>query len=490
MLTPIQFIKWAIKAVPSVRYAVGVGGMIGVVAIISSFRLDTRAQVYGLIGLVLAMVLLAIFANLVQLAAGRFVLPGLVLIWFVLIVFMAAVLTLFSAITIGKPKIDLSPLIFPSPAPKPPSAASVSGTDLVDGTQVPVQYNFDGQTREDAIGQMYEYGRGIAEDSAKAAEWFQKGISRNDAESMVNYGELLRRGALGPRDDKVDQMSSELFLHAAKLGNKRGLFRAGIIYQKEKDYKKAFDFYKSSADKGFDMAYAAIGDLFADGLLGDDRKPEAIAWLEKGVANGSISAKHHLAVELFEGGSGTKDRKRSVQLLEEVVQNTDYWDRDSALWALGDYYSRPGSEVYDLVRAKMILNQDASRGHPCSRSRLAEILLRESPPKTNDAIQLLEAGVKDQQASPLFYYSKFLLEGKLLPKNTVRAESLLKSCSASPVNESDCMLLLAKSYQSGDFGKPDSLAAAKYYSLAAEYGSKDAEDRLKILFSRPIACSA
>jgi len=73
--TPGSFLKEAIKAVPAVKYALGVGGIAAVVAIIAGFHLDYRVAVFGTVIVFALMFVLLVFARSVGMAgsisAGR-----------------------------------------------------------------------------------------------------------------------------------------------------------------------------------------------------------------------------------------------------------------------------------------------------------------------------------------------------------------------------------------------------------------------------------
>lgn len=55
--TPPSVLKQAINAVPAVKYALGVGGIISVIAIVRGFRIDFRV---ALLGAVVMLVLMAV----------------------------------------------------------------------------------------------------------------------------------------------------------------------------------------------------------------------------------------------------------------------------------------------------------------------------------------------------------------------------------------------------------------------------------------------
>lgn len=69
-LTPWTVFQAALKAVPALKYALGVMGIVSAVAIIKGFGIDFRGAVFGNIIMVILMAVLVIFAALTK-AKGR-----------------------------------------------------------------------------------------------------------------------------------------------------------------------------------------------------------------------------------------------------------------------------------------------------------------------------------------------------------------------------------------------------------------------------------
>src|ERR1043166_1262904 len=80
-LLPMKILREAIRAVPAVKYALGVAGIIAVVAIVKSFGIGPQFAVFGAIITLVLMVALVVFAKLTTTAPRHFKLPVLVLMW-------------------------------------------------------------------------------------------------------------------------------------------------------------------------------------------------------------------------------------------------------------------------------------------------------------------------------------------------------------------------------------------------------------------------
>lgn len=72
-----------------------------------------------------------------------------------------------------------------------------------------------------ALGYMYEAGRGVIQDHSEAAEWYRKAMMRGNPDAMVNRGVLLSKG-LGLKEDK-----SQAYVH----------FSLGVAYANDPDLR-------------------------------------------------------------------------------------------------------------------------------------------------------------------------------------------------------------------------------------------------------------
>jgi hypothetical protein len=95
---PMAFLREAIRAVPAVKYALGVGGVVAVIAIVSSFGISYRVAVVGFPIILILMVLLVVFAKLAAANPQHFLLPLAVLTWFSIIAMVATMVLIFTGV--------------------------------------------------------------------------------------------------------------------------------------------------------------------------------------------------------------------------------------------------------------------------------------------------------------------------------------------------------------------------------------------------------
>ncbi len=103
---PLAFLREAIQAVPAVKYALGVGGVVSLIAIVGSFGISYRVAVIGFPIILILMVLLVVFAKLADAKPQYFLVPLVALTWISIVAMVATVTLLFTGVFFKWP-VDL-----------------------------------------------------------------------------------------------------------------------------------------------------------------------------------------------------------------------------------------------------------------------------------------------------------------------------------------------------------------------------------------------
>ena len=122
------------------------------------------------------------------------------------------------------------------------------------------------------LGQMYELGRGVKQDTEQALALFTAAASQGYAAAE------------------------------AKLGQ--------IHLDSKKDYASAMSWFQKAADHGYALAYGAMGDLYAKGYGVDKSPDKAIDFYTKAASGGDAGACLKLG-EIYENG-GQPDMKQAL----------------------------------------------------------------------------------------------------------------------------------------------------------------------------------
>jgi hypothetical protein len=116
---PLEILKLAIQAVPPVKYALAVGGIVAVIVIVIGFKIDIRIAVFGTVIMLVLMTAVVVFARLTTESKSSFHAPAVVFMWFAVLLTMASALTVFLSVVVGWPA-DWRPLIAQKPATHAP----------------------------------------------------------------------------------------------------------------------------------------------------------------------------------------------------------------------------------------------------------------------------------------------------------------------------------------------------------------------------------
>ncbi len=93
----LRILRESIKAVPAMRYALAVAGILAVVAMVGTFQLSPQTAVFGAVITLVLMVAMVIFARLTTTAPRHFILPVQLMTWAFLIVTVATAFLLFTS---------------------------------------------------------------------------------------------------------------------------------------------------------------------------------------------------------------------------------------------------------------------------------------------------------------------------------------------------------------------------------------------------------
>jgi TPR repeat protein len=180
------------------------------------------------------------------------------------------------------------------------------------------------------LGQIYSEGFGVPQDYAKAREWFEKAASGTsqfriaEAGAMWNLGFLYANGLSVPQDYAK---AREWYEKAADNGDADAMNSLGVLYHNglgvPQDYAKAHEWYEKAADNGDADAMNSLGMLYHNGLGVPQDYAKAHEWYEKAADKGDASAMLNLGL-LYESGQGVdQDHAKAREWFEKAADRGD-----------------------------------------------------------------------------------------------------------------------------------------------------------------------
>lgn len=182
-------------------------------------------------------------------------------------------------------------------------------------------------TQGDALGDynlalMYEYGKGIPVDYAKAKELFTVAAGKGIDEAMTQLGSINFDGLGQVRDV---QQGLSWYKKAADLGNSNALYALGLLAETgvgtKLDFPDALKYYEQASEKGNEKAMLALARMYHYGL-GVDKDPKHSASIYQKLAERQNAyAQYQLGTFYLDGTAGEKLPEKARQLLREASEN-------------------------------------------------------------------------------------------------------------------------------------------------------------------------
>jgi len=292
------------------------------------------------------------------------------------------------------------------------------------------------------LGVLYNQGFGVAQDYAKAREWYEKAADKGDARAMANLGALYENG------DGVAQnyaKAREWYEKAADKGDAGAMTSLGIIYENgfgvARDYAQAREWYQKAADKGEAGAMTKLGQLYFNGQGVAQDYAQARDWFEKAADNGGAGAMTSLGI-IYENGFGVaRDYAKAREWYEKAADK----GAASAMNRLGWFYQSGQGVAQDYAKAREWYEKAAYEGDASAVNSLG-------------ALYYNGDGVAQDYAKVREWYEK-----------------------AADKGDAVAMTSLGWLYQNGQGVAQDLAKAREWYEKAADKGDAIAKARLEKL---------
>ncbi|MCR5575564.1 MAG: protein kinase [Oscillospiraceae bacterium] len=164
------------------------------------------------------------------------------------------------------------------------------------------------------IGFLYENGYGVEQDYAKALEWYRKAADAGSVGAMTNIGFLYERG-YGIEQNYAKAM--EWYTRAANIGDTLAITNIGFLYERgygiEQNYAKAMEWYTRAADAGNALAMSNIGFLYLNGYGVEQDYAIALEWFTKAADAGNADAMNNIGFQYCNGYGVEQDYAKALE---------------------------------------------------------------------------------------------------------------------------------------------------------------------------------
>ena len=209
-----------------------------------------------------------------------------------------------------------------------------------------------------AIGYLYyegHIGNKSKRDMYLALKYFNKSRKLKCSNAFNSLGIIILNGSI-PHINKNRQKAIEMFNKAISLGNVYAYNNLGKIYEKEQNYKEAYNNYIISAKSGESWAANKIGEFYRKGIVKGKNLKEAFEYYNISSQSPKFTlcnwSKYNLAKYFYKYGNleiGVKqDLNKAIELLQDVADELIQAAKELVLIYYELYLKSDKKEVYYL----------------------------------------------------------------------------------------------------------------------------------------------
>ena len=188
---------------------------------------------------------------------------------------------------------------------------------------------------QSAIGLCHYYGRGVTQDYTQAVVWYRKAAEQGNATAQYNLGVCYESGQGVTKDNA---QAVYLFRQAAEQGYASAQNDLGYCYQYglgvTKDYAQAVNWYRKAAEQGYASAQYNLGVCYTSGQGVTKDYAQAANWYRKAAEQGNAAAQNNLGYCYKNGLGVTKDYAQAANWYRKAAEQGNTYAKE-ALKRLG-----------------------------------------------------------------------------------------------------------------------------------------------------------
>lgn len=197
---------------------------------------------------------------------------------------------------------------------------------------------------QDALGAMYDSGRGVPQNSNTAAEWYSRAAEQGEANAQSSLGLAYLDGHGMPRDyGKAAQWLGK----AAEQGSAAAQYDLGLMYARghglPQNYATAAEWYSRAAEQGDANAQSSLGLAYANGQGVPRSYAKAAQWFRRAAEQGYADAQFDLGVLYANGGGVPRDDVEACKWW--ILARADSGSSDDAYTLSLDKLNRSASQM-------------------------------------------------------------------------------------------------------------------------------------------------
>lgn len=146
--------------------------------------------------------------------------------------------------------------------------------------------------------------------------WLTKAVAQNNAEAQLKLAELYAKGELVDLDI---EKAKELMGLAVAQGNVAAMYQMGELYNQQKAFQQAKDWYTKAANAGYVPAELAMSKLYTQPNTPMTNVQSGYLWMMKAAQHGSVEAQRNVAA-MYRNGQGVAANENLAKIWDEKAQ--------------------------------------------------------------------------------------------------------------------------------------------------------------------------
>ena len=211
-----------------------------------------------------------------------------------------------------------------------------------------------------AFGQMYAYGKGVAQDDGQAVRWYTKAAEAGYADAQLRLASMYDRGEGVPQDDV---QAAHWYTKVAEAGNAGAQVILGDMYVNGKgvaqDYQQAVRWFTKAAEAGHAFGQYLLGKMYENGQGVPQDLMQAVRWFTKAAEAGNASGKNSLERMYLLGPDGPQDSVQAVRWYTKAAEEGNL----IAQYKLGVMYANGQGVAQDYGQAVRWFTKAAQAGY-------------------------------------------------------------------------------------------------------------------------------
>ena len=332
------------------------------------------------------------------------------------------------------------------------------------------------------LAYLFEDGRGVARDDAKAVEFLRLAITGGNVDALVELGFMTSNARGTPQDDAA---SARFYQQAADKGSSLGMNNLAFMYENgrgvAKDVDRAVQLYRQAADAGNALAASNLGSLYRDGKGVTRDLGEAVRYLKKAVDLGENTGMYKLGLLYRDGNGVLQDSTEAVRLFQLAADRGNV----EATAELGyDYENGIGGLKQDAQQAAQLYQKASDQGSDTATDSLGYLYQRGVGVSKDlaKAVTLYQKAADHGFAASIRNLGFMYDMGYGVDKDQAKAAELYRK--AGDQGDATALYNLGYLYRYGEGVTTDLPKAAELYQQASDKGSLLATDGLGFMYQK------